>query len=488
MAIGRGYSDRRRRGFASRWWLVPIALAALLIGGCAAGSSGGVHTASALRTPSAKPETPRWTLTWTSYHADQTRTGAVPNDKSAPDPASVLWRANLGGAVFGQPLIADHEVIAATERNRVVALNPKTGAVIWSDSIGTPLTNVGEAAGCGDIDPLGITSTPVIDPATGAVFVVGEINDGGGVVHHELVAIDIKTGSVLRSENVDPPLPTGERSITLLQRPGLAVANGRIYIGFGGNDGDCGHYHGWEVAVNETGPEDMVSFEVASDGQGGAIWEAGGAPAIDSNGNLYVTTGNANPDPPEGGPDPKQYTESVVKLSPDLQVLASYKDRIAGGDEDLATGNPVLLPNGQVFAVGKTDVGYLLNQSNLSVVAKIPNVCDSNPDGGPAYVAASNSLFVPCSGGGIQVVHLTSHRAGARLSGANGAPILIGSTVWATLYSDGRLYEYNAATGARMQSLSIGSTIPHFASPSTAFGEVFVGTNGGVVAFAGPRP
>jgi outer membrane protein assembly factor BamB len=463
-------------------------IAGLLIGGCASDASSGIRPASSIRTPTAHPETGRWTSTWTSYHATQSRTGAVPSDSSAPDPASILWRANLGGAVFGQPVIADHEVIAATENNRVVALNPDTGAVLWSDSLGTPLTNVDATAGCGDIDPLGITSTPVIDTATGTVFVVGEISDGGKVVHHELEAIDIATGSVLESENVDPPLPSGEHAVNLLQRPGLALANGRIYIGFGGNSGDCGHYHGWEVAVNETGSADMESFEVASDGEGGAIWEAGGAPAIDSDGNVFVTTGNANPDPPEGGPDPKQYTESVVKLSPDLQVLASYKDRIAGGDEDLATGNPVLLPNGEVFAVGKTRVGYLLNGSDLSRVASISHVCGSNPDGGAAYDATTNVLFVPCIGGGIQVVHLASNKVGARLRGANGAPILIGDTLWATLYPMGRLYEYNANTGKRMQSLAIGASLPHFASPSTAFGELFVGTNNGVVAFAGPRP
>jgi outer membrane protein assembly factor BamB len=421
---------------------------------------------------------------WTSYHSDQSRSGAVPADLSAPNPAKLLWRANLGGAVYGQPLVADHEVIAATENNRVVAMNPNTGAVIWSVSIGTPLTDVTSIAGCGNIDPLGITSTPVIDTKTGTVFVVGEINDGGGVVHHELVSIDITTGTIIQSENVDPPLPSGERSRWLLQRPGLALANGRVYIGFGGNSGDCGAYHGWEVGVNETGPADMVSFEAASDGQGGAIWEAGGAPAIDANGNVFVTTGNANPDPPLGGPDPKLYTESVVKLSPDLHVLASYKDRVAGGDEDLATGNPVLLPNGLVFAVGKTDVGYLLKQSDLSVVAAIHGICGSNPDGGPAFDVATNTLFVPCSGGGVQMVRLTSHSLGPRLVGANGAPVIIGDTLWATLWPTGRLYEYKASSGALKQRLAIGSGIPHFASPSTAFGEVFVGTTGGVVAFA----
>jgi polyvinyl alcohol dehydrogenase (cytochrome) len=394
-----------------------------------------------------------------------------------------FWTADLGGVVHGQPVVADGRIFAATENNRVVALNPTTGAVVWSTSLGAPLTDVGAVAGCGDIDPLGITSTPVVDTASGTVYVVGEINAGGGVVHHRLVGVSVATGSITVSDLVDPPLPAGERAVNLLQRTSLALAGGRVYIGYGGNDGDCGHYHGWMVAVDDTGAPHLTSFEVASDGEGGAIWEAGGAPAIDAAGDIYVTTGNANPDPPNGGPDPKKYTESVVKLSPSLTPLAAFKDTVAGGDEDLSTGNPVLLPDGDLFAIGKTDIGYLLTQSTLREVAAIKGICDSDPDGGPAYDAATNRIFVPCKAGGIQPVDLTTRTVQKKLPGANGAPILIGQELWAVDYPGGTLSEFNATTGARLQSLSIGSTVSNFTSPSSALGLVLVGTNNGVVAF-----
>ncbi len=73
--------------------------------------------------------------------------------------------------VHGQPVVADGLIVAATEGDRVVALDPRTGAVKWSRQLGTPLTRVDSVAGCGDIDPLGITSTPAIDPATHTVYV-----------------------------------------------------------------------------------------------------------------------------------------------------------------------------------------------------------------------------------------------------------------------------------------------------------------------------
>ncbi|WP_426518429.1 PQQ-binding-like beta-propeller repeat protein [Diaminobutyricibacter sp. McL0618] len=468
-------------------------LAALGLAGCTPAAPHAAHT-SASHPPAARPTPgatdirPPVTLTipgvnaWLGYHADSARTGALA--ASLPHaPATRAWTANLGGAVYGQPVVADGLLIAATETDQVVALNPATGQLAWSASLGTPLTNVDAIAGCGNIDPLGITSTPVIDAATGTVFVVGEVSTGGGAVHHQLEGFSIPTGKVVLSEAVDPSLPPGESPVNLLQRASLALANGRVYIGFGGNFGDCGEYHGWVVGVEESGPPDPVSFEAAPDGQGGAIWMGGGAPAIDANGDLYVGTGNANPDPPAGGPDPLRFTESVVKLSPTLQPLAAFKDQTAGGDEDLGTGNPVLLPDGRLFSVGKTDVGYVLSQSTLAQTAAIHGICGSDPDGGPAYDAATGRIFVPCRGGGIQPVDLATGAVGPLMSGADGSPTLVGSTLWAAQYPDGTLSAYNAQTGALLQTISVGSSVPNFATPAVADGFLYLGTTSGVVAF-----
>lgn len=429
------------------------------------------------RSASAAPATGGTPL-WAGYHSDRRRTASVSG--TAPDPARRAWSVGLGSTVYGEPVALGDAVIVGTESDEVVALDRATGHRLWSYRLGSPLTNVTERAGCGDIDPLGITSTLAIDARRGEVFAVGEVVDSQGAVHHRLVGLSVASGHPLLNEYVDPPLPAGESSIQLLQRAGLAVGNGRVYIGYGGNDGDCGSYHGWLVGASETRPGDLTGFEVARDGEGGAIWLSGGAPAIGSDGSVYVTTGNANPFPP--GTDRLEYTESVVKLSPTLRVLASFKDRAAGGDEDLATGNPVLLAGGLVFAVGKTDTGYLLRASDLSRVALVRGVCGSDPDGGPAYDAATERLFVPCRGGGIQVIDVGTRMLGPRLAGANGAPIVVGSTLWAANYPTGGLTEFSVRSGARLQTVRT-DALPTFATPSFVDGMLFIGTDTGVAAF-----
>lgn len=467
------------------------AFGAAMLAACSNGVPTTSPTSSPTRAVSAPSTAPRHSSTapprtsppaastsWTTYHADGARTGRLQTGPD-PNPARRAWSTDLGAAVRGQPLVFGGLVIAATERDRVVALDPVDGHVVWSTVIGEPLTNVQAVAGCGDIDPLGITGTPVIDPHSDTVYVVGETRVSGGV-RHELVGLAVSDGHVRLRRDADPPLPPGENPVNLLQRPGLALSGGRVYVAFGGNDGDCGHYHGWLVGVDVESSAPNVSFEVASSAEGGAIWEGGGAPAIAPNGDVYVSTGNSNPFP--GGSDPGAYAESVVRLDPALHPLASFKDRAAGGDDDLATGNPVLLGS-TVFAVGKTDIGYLLQADDLTQVAAIPGVCGSDPSGGPAYDPVTRRVFVACRGGGIQVVDVAKRALGPLLQGADSSPIVIGSHLWALDHIGGRLVEYDTATGARQQDVAVGATVPVFASPSAGLGLLLVPTASGVTAF-----
>jgi hypothetical protein len=172
-----------------------------------------------------------------------------------------------------------------------------------------------------------------------------------------------------------------------------------------------------------------------------------------------------------------------VKLSPELRPLAAFKDRAAGGDEDLSTGNPVLLPDGTVFSVGKTNTAYLLRQDDLTQVAAVDGVCGSDPDGGPAYDRARQRVLVPCRGGGLQVVDLAGRTTGPRWAGADSAPVLVGDTVWAVDARDDALAAFDAATGQRRQSLDVGADVPVFTSPTVALGLVLVATADGVTAF-----
>ena len=153
----------------------------------------------------------------------------------------------------------------------------------------------------------------------------------------------------------------------------------------------------------------------------------------------------------------------------------------------MSTGGPILLPDGDLFAVGKTDVGYLLRQSDLSRVAPIAGrICGSDPDGGAAWDASTDSIYVPCRSGGIQQVDLASLRTGWRSGSANSTVVLSGGALWSLRYPNGILQELNPANGAVLASIQVGRRVPNFASPTPLNGSVLVPTDSGVTAFSGP--
>ena len=102
----------------------------------------------------------------------------------------------------------------------------------------------GQERPCGDIDPLGITGTPVY--LDGLVYVVAE---HGGSIRHELVALDLKTGTVRWRRGVDVP---GPDPTVMQQRGALTVSGGKVWVPFGALAGDCGDYKGRVVGVRPT--------------------------------------------------------------------------------------------------------------------------------------------------------------------------------------------------------------------------------------------
>ncbi len=454
-----------------RWWAAAATLA-LLTAGC-----GSAHRTASAPTTATSPTTAPSSRSAASTASTAATTAGPPNTAAAglAVPLQPAWTARLdGAAVYASPVAALGKVFVATEDDNVYALNPSNGNVLWHKSIGTPLTSVAAQAGCGDIDPLGITSRPVVDAASGVLYVVGEVTAGG--VHRELVGFDAATGAVVRTAETEPT-GGGDEPVALQQRADLVLANGRVYVGFGGLFGDCGRYHGWVVGVGEKASTPTVEFDATPGNQGGAVWEPGG-PSVDAAGNVFVTTGNRN-----NPSDPNvPYAESVVKLSPALAEQAFFTDQNARDDEDLATDSPTLLPDGTVFAVGKTGIGYLLRQSDLGLVARIPGVCGSDPDGANAYDPTTDSLYVPCRGGGIQQVLLARHALGWRAGDVNSTPVLAGGLLWALQYGSGALEALDPATGRVRQKLQAGS-MPTFATPTVDGPLLTVGTNSGVRAF-----
>jgi outer membrane protein assembly factor BamB len=415
--------------------------------------------------------------TWPVYHGNPAHTG---NDTSEPAllPAHQGWSATLDQKVYGQPLVFAGRVFAATENNTVYALDAHDGHRLWASHVGTPVTNIVGQAGCGNIDPLGITSTAVIDTARNEIFVVAEIADGPSAVHHQLFGFDAYTGARLLSVNVDPG--GGQNPLYIQQRAGLALANGRIYVGFGGLAGDCGPYHGWLVSVTETGTG-KLAFNVTPHTGLGAIWAPPG-PSVDSTGHVFVATGNPNPNVAT-----HDYGESVLKLDATLHVLANFSGSNATDDFDLGSTSPALVSGNMVFQVGKQNVGYLLDAGNLALLKSL-SICTNMARGGTAF--DGSRLFVNCSehvqAVNIDVAHRTMTKgwSGPATSTA-GPPILAGGSLWSVDVDTGVLYALNPATGAVRTTVALGG-VPHFTSPSAGLALLLIGTNHGVTALAGP--
>jgi outer membrane protein assembly factor BamB len=209
--------------------------------------------------------------------------------------------------VYGEPLGVRGRVIVATEGDSVYALDPTNGRVVWRRHLGTPVPL--SSLPCGDIDPLGITSTPAYDAASGSLFVVAEVTGS----RHVLFALDPATGAVRWSRGVDL---AGDDPRVHQQRAALALGNGYVYIGLGGLYGDCGAYRGEVVGVPTSGHGSTLAYRVPV-AREGAVWATGG-PVLDGQGNVYVSVGNGSSTTTYDGSD------SVLELSPTLRLRSRF--------------------------------------------------------------------------------------------------------------------------------------------------------------------
>jgi polyvinyl alcohol dehydrogenase (cytochrome) len=458
--------------------------AVLALSAALAGCSTATSTGAPAATPAAEPGTVRPVPTgspaalaatdWTTYHRDAARTGAAPASPAAGR-LSIAWHRHLDGAVYGQPLVVGDLVIAATEGDTVYGLDRATGQVRWQVHLGTPVPL--SALPCGDIDPLGITGTPVYDPVTRMVYAVAEVTG----FRHVLAAITVPAGKLAFTR--DMPTPDGHPRYDQ-QRPALALDQGRVYVAFGGLAGDCGPYQGSVNGIPASGRGPMVSYRTPTPREGG-IWAPGG-PVVGPGGTIYVSAGNgAATAPPWDGSD------SVTALTPGLHRTGIFAPvtwpQDNASDLDLGSSPPALLSNGMLLIAGKRGTAYLLNAGHLagvgSQVAQAP-VC-------PAYGGASvvgKVVYLPCEGGGMAAVQVEGTRIKVLWRGppgAAGSPVLGGGAVWVPDWSTGALYQLDPATGHVRHQIRLGSALPHFASPSLSGSLALVGTMHGVVAVRG---
>jgi len=426
---------------------------------------------------------------WPQYHDDGLGTGVDPSGTDLL-PAAPAWRANLDGPVFGEPLVEAGRVIVATENDTVYELAADSGQVLWSTHVGTPVPQ--SDLPCGDIGPtVGITGTPVVDPSRSEVFAVAD-EDVGGSINHYLTGLDLYTGAVLLRQPVDP---AGTNPTTELQRTGLALDNGQVVFGMGGNDGDCGQYWGFVISVSESGGAARVfQADAVAGNHAGAIWLGGAAPIVDAQGNVWVASGNGFGSNPAPG-NPSDSSDAVLELTPAMQLAAYFAPSSWQSDNesdfDLGSSTPALLPNGAVFQAGKSQTGYLMNGSHLggvggqSAIVQAGSFCGADVDGGNAI--DGDTVYVPCMAG-IEAVQVSSATSASVLwqspTGSPGPPIVAGGQVWTIKGST--LFGLDPANGTAVQSFALTGEANHFPTPSVADGLLLAPESDGVAAFDGP--
>lgn len=409
---------------------------------------------------------------WTTYHGSTSRSGYLP--MTGPTTVRPQWSGPVGldGQVYAEPLTCGNAIFVATESDSIYAINASNGGILWKTNLGTPVP--GSALPCGDIDPSGITGTPVIDTATGTLYAVAFLNPG----QHVLFGLTIHNGSVVSRVVVDA---AGANPLVEQQRGALLLDNGVVYIPYGGLYGDCGQYHGWVVGVNTNGVGPLLSYQVPT-GREGGIWGTAGF-GLGPNGNLYVATGNSE------ATTTFDFGDAVIELSPSLTELDYFAPtnwaQLNSGDIDLGSVAPTVLPNGDLFQIGKEGVGYLLDGNHLGGVGgQIFNetVCGGGY-GGTATVG--ESVLVPCDNGLVKVVVGADNFsiAWSTLGFNSGSPIVTGDIVWAVNISASHLIGFNLSTGDPVYSFALGS-VDHFITPGAAPGMLLVGAGNQLYSFA----
>lgn len=329
-------------------------------------------------------------------------------------------------------------VFVATQHDSLYAIDANTGVVLWQDALLTPehggtVTSVPSSAlGSGDISPeVGITATPAIDAATNTIFVENksqEVASDGTHYEHHLYAINIGSGAitkeVLIGDSIGDTVVSGPSvqgtgagsksgvvkfdALRQLDRPAVTLVNGNIYLSYASH-GDNGPYHGWILGYSESNLTLTAVFNANPNGSDDGIWQSGGALAFETVGGntyLYFETGNGTFDTtltqspfnsslmiPKNG----DYGDSFVKVEIDGSTpatgslnatnningwgmhVADYftpinEAKLSGGDTDLGSGAPILLPasagsaahpnlmvgsgkEGRIYLIDRNDMG-----------------------------------------------------------------------------------------------------------------------------------
>jgi uncharacterized protein (TIGR03437 family) len=479
-----------------------------------------------------------------TYHNDNARTGQYLSEillnpaGLKQGPFGKRYFLPVDGVVYAQPLYLSRVKIAgkgfhnilfvATSHDSLYAFDaddesgsPPLWQVSFLDAAQGVTTVSGADVNCSVIPELGISGTPVIDAASGTIYVIVFTEETGSQYVYRLHAIDVTSGAEQPGSPVEIQ-PPGFIPLAHKQRTALLLSNGVVYSSWSGNC-DLGTYHGW-VMAHDASTLALDGFFNSSPGDSGAsFWNGGAGPAADEQGDLYVVSANGDFD---GNATAARYDESVLRLTtpgltPADQFTPFNKLLLDEDDLDLGSSGAVVLPDEAgsaahphlLFTSGKEGRMYLLDRQALGGVqtgtdsgalASLPVLMSHTFGtaayfGGSIYIAPVNSpmLAFPISG-----ASLGSSPSASSLneSGSNGATPSISANgsangiVWTITADDGGrllasdagdlsgLYDSNALPSDHLPGYA------EFSVPTIADGKVFAGSSNGVAIYGESVP
>lgn len=487
-----------------------------------------------------------------TYQYDNTRAGQNLNEvlltktNVNQNQFGKLFSYPVDGQIYGQPLYLGgvniaggfHNVVfVATEHDSVYAFDADNNAganaaPLWVDHFtnGTSIVTVPASdVSCTQIDPeIGITSTPVIDPAKGTIYIVAmrKIMGATTTYDQQLHALDVTTGAERPGSpvTIQATFPgTGEGGTTetfvpknYKQRPGLLLLNGVVYTAWSSHC-DIGTYHGWLIGYDENTLQEVSVYNNTPNGNEGSFWGGGAAPAADADGNIFLVAGNGSFDANNGGVD---LGESFIKVSSanglkvedyftpfnysplDNQDLDVGSAGVAFlGDEAGSTAHPHLMAGsgkeGRIYLLDRDNLGKWQAGSDSQIVGSVASAV-GGLFGNPAYY---NQAVYFCGSGdslkAFSVSNATLSRTPVSQSAsslgvctpsisANGASNGIAwaidpsATLHALDASNLATELYNSNQNASRDALD---SYVKFSAPAVANGKVYVGTSDTLAAF-----
>jgi hypothetical protein len=466
----------------------------------------------------------------TQHHNHATRDGlyvdpAFTYASSAALTRDLSFNGTIFGNVYAQPLYIEGGpsgvamIIAVTSSNNVYALNAADGTVIWQDHVGAPVPQ--SDLPCGDINPLGITGTPVVDlPSRALFFDAMTTPDNGTTKKHLIFSLNVDTGTTNSGWPVDVNATATYAGVTFTsdtqnQRGALTVLNGIVYVNYGGHDGDCGTYYGWLIGVPLNNPAGVMAWSTMA--RGGGSWGVGGV--VSENGvNPIIATGNTMGTMVWGG------GEAILRFQPGPVFSGLTNDYWAPtnwysldtNDLDLGGSGPVIVtvpgatPSQLVVALGKDQNAYLLNYTSLGGISAplAQKSVASSPikQAAATYVTTLGTYVVFAANGNNLTAFRITPTSPPTISNVwsvpengQGSPFVTSTdgtnnvVVWGVgAENDQRLHGFNGDTGATIfngggnNELMAGTR--KWNTAIAARGRIYVTTDNKVYAFTVPVP